>query len=46
MSEMFYGCKKLGSLNLSETFLTTDADTMNMFDGCPASSDWWHLLYN
>ena len=36
MSRMFYGCSSLTTLKRTRLFVTANAQTDNMFDGCPA----------
>ena len=46
MSWMFRRCNSLTSLDLSEKFVTTNADTDGMFSICPAREKYQHLLNN
>lgn len=41
---MFYGCSSLTELTLGDGFVTTNADTYDMFEDCPAGADYQHLL--
>lgn len=44
MGGMFYSCNNLNYLTLSDRFVTTNADTTEMFSHCPAGDDYQHLL--
>ena len=44
MSSMFTCCNSLTNLKLGDRFVTTNAETRQMFDICPAGDDYQHLL--
>ena len=41
---MFFGCSSLTTLKRSRFFVTTNAETDGMFDGCPAGQKKWSFL--
>ena len=45
LSYIFYKCGNLTDLKLGERFVTTNAYTSFMFDGCPAGADYQHLVH-
>lgn len=45
MYYMFDACTSLTDLKLGDRFVTTNADTSEMFKDCPAADDYQHLLH-